>query len=270
LSWTAPLITGDTAITTYTVSGGGTAVVSGTTATVTGLSSNTSYDFVIAAINSVGSGVSSRGSSILTLNFNEATGGTVTTVSNYNGTGHTFQVHTFTSGGTLVVLNGNSPFSVLLVGNGGGGGGVSNQAGGGGGGGGGVYTNATMTMSPGSYPVGVSHATLNGQTGFNGGGGQGWGNGQVGGTSGSPTAHSGGTPNPIYEGSGGGGAGGVGGNANGNGGGGGGGGVSRNTSGTASTYGSGGPGGGGWQNGTAGQGFPGSQTGGVIVAYRII
>lgn len=55
--------------------------------------------------------------------YNAATGGTVTTVSNYNGTGETWKVHRFTSNGTLTVTSapGAFPFRVLLVGAGNGG-----------------------------------------------------------------------------------------------------------------------------------------------------
>ena len=50
--------------------------------------------------------------------FNSATGGTVTTVEDYNGTGQRWRVHTFTSSGTFTVQSGKLPFRVLVVGSG--------------------------------------------------------------------------------------------------------------------------------------------------------
>ena len=48
LNWTAPAnATG----LTYTVTGGGTVAISGTTATITGLTGNTTYAFVVSAVN---------------------------------------------------------------------------------------------------------------------------------------------------------------------------------------------------------------------------
>ena len=54
LSWSAPASGGTP--TSYTVTGGGTATVSGTTATITGLTDATSYTFSVAASNAVGTG----------------------------------------------------------------------------------------------------------------------------------------------------------------------------------------------------------------------
>lgn len=53
--------------------------------------------------------------------YNAATGGTVATVTNYNGTGETWKVHTFTSNGTFTVTQsvGAFPFRVLAIGKGG-------------------------------------------------------------------------------------------------------------------------------------------------------
>ena len=269
LSWSEPFIVGDSPITSYTVTGSGSITVTDTTATVTGLAANTSYTFTIRAQNALGLGISSTSSSVTTFGYNSATGGTETTVSNYNGTGQTWKVHTFRSAGTLTVTSSTTPFSVLLVGNGGGGGGPNGGGGGGGGGGaGGVYTNASMTLSNESYGVTLSPATFNGQSAQNGARGQGEGNGQSGGASGAPTSFSGGT-GFIWDGGGGGGSAGAGFNADGNGPRPGGPGLSRNITGTASTYGVGGTSGGAWGTGQVGTGFPSDQTGGVIVSYRI-
>lgn len=240
----------------------------------TGLTAGTSYQFKVRPVYADGSkGGWSFFKNRSPLGFNAATGGTVTTVSNYNGTGQTWKIHTFRSGGTFTVTNSANPFSVLLVGNGGSGGGgiYGTYAGGGGGGGGGVYTNTSMTLTNTSYSVSVGPTTFNGQTASNGSNGQGSGNGNNGGSSGSPTSYPGGGvyPSSSYSGGGGGGAGGGGGGGNGFDPGGGGPGVSRNISGTALTYGSGGAGGGSAANGAPGKGFPGEQTGGAIIAYRI-
>jgi len=124
LSWSAPLNVGDSAISSYTVTGSpveGTIVVTGTTASITGLTAATAYTFTVTALNSIGSGPSVISATITTPNFNSATGGTVTTVSNYNSTGQTWKVHEFTSNASLVVTGAGEPFSVYIGGGNGGG-----------------------------------------------------------------------------------------------------------------------------------------------------
>jgi hypothetical protein len=276
LSWSAPIISGDSAVTSYIVTGGGTANVSGTTATITGLTANTSYAFVVRAFNGVGSGLPATAASITTLNFNDATGGTTTEVSNYNGTGQTWRVHTFNSSGTFTVTASTQTFRGLVVGGGGAGGGAL----GGGGGGGGVNNNTSLTLSNQAYTVTVNGggatqfvspgssslgSVMTAQGGF---GGQGSGNGSNGGASGSPTSNGGGSGNNSNEGGGGGGAGGGGGSSVGNGGGLPGSGLSNNITGGSLVYGTGGQGGTGGA-GSAGQGRPGNIGGTVIVSYRI-
>ena len=67
--------------------------------------------------------------------YNSATGGTVTEVDNYNGTGQKWRVHTFTVDGTFNVTKAAKPFRVLVGGGGGGGaggGGASGASGSGG------------------------------------------------------------------------------------------------------------------------------------------
>lgn len=54
--------------------------------------------------------------------FNSATGGTTSTVTNYNSTGQTWRVHEFTSNAPLVVTKFSQPFSVYIGGGNGGGG----------------------------------------------------------------------------------------------------------------------------------------------------
>jgi hypothetical protein len=71
--------------------------------------------------------------------FNDAAGGTETTVTNYNSTGQTWKAHSLTNGQTLTVLAGPKPFSVLVAGEAGAGGLVSSGRGGGGG----AQTNAS-------------------------------------------------------------------------------------------------------------------------------
>lgn len=85
--------------------------------------------------------------------WNAATGGTVSDVENYNGTGERWRVHTFTGDGTLDVSIGAQPFRVLAVGGGGGGNhGWSGNTGHGGDGGYGV-DNPSVTIAPGTYSV---------------------------------------------------------------------------------------------------------------------
>ncbi len=61
LTWAAPAATGGSAITGYTVatSPGGTTTVTGTSATITGLTSGTAYTFTVTANNGVGTGPTS-------------------------------------------------------------------------------------------------------------------------------------------------------------------------------------------------------------------
>jgi hypothetical protein len=60
--------------------------------------------------------LSARGGDVVGPFFNSATGGSTNDVSNYNGTGQTWRVHTFTSSGTFTVTGSNSWFRVLCVG----------------------------------------------------------------------------------------------------------------------------------------------------------
>ena len=79
--------------------------------------------------------------------FNEATGGTVTEIANYNGSGELWRVHTFTSSGSLVVSSDADPngFRVYALGGGG--------AGGAGGGGGGGVQDGSFTIPSGSHTI---------------------------------------------------------------------------------------------------------------------
>ena len=154
LSWSAPAISGDSAVTSYTVTGGGSISVSGTTANITGLTANTSYTFTVIAVSSLGNGVAVSAAPITTFNFNSATGGTETSVSNYNGTGQTWRIHEFTSGGTLTVNAAPTTFRVYVGGGNGGGqssgccGSCAQRASFGG-----QYTNDALSLSVTSYPV---------------------------------------------------------------------------------------------------------------------
>ena len=129
LSWSAPSDTGGATITGYRIKKNGSTLVAntgttGTTYSATGLSGNTSYNFNVAAINSVGTGTDGNTPSLTTGAFVAASGGTVTTYGNYKS-------HTFTSSGTLTFSTGGS-VDVLIVAGGGGGHGTAGGAGAGG------------------------------------------------------------------------------------------------------------------------------------------
>lgn len=62
-----------------------------------------------------------RGLGLVFAPFNDATGGTIAEISNYNGTGEIWRVHTLTSNGTFDVSSSFEPFRILIVGGGGGG-----------------------------------------------------------------------------------------------------------------------------------------------------
>jgi len=131
-----------------------------TTYTYTGLTTGQSYNFSVVGVDSAGNFSGSASQKTATPpGWNDATGGTITTVSNYNGTGQTWRVHTFTASSTFTVTNSGSPFSYLVVAGGGGaGGGGGNNAQGftaGGGGSGGVLTNTNLTMTNIAYTITV-------------------------------------------------------------------------------------------------------------------
>jgi hypothetical protein len=191
--------------------------------------------------------------------FNAATGGTETTITDYNGTGQTWKVHTFNAGGTFEVLTSVLPFQILACGGGGGGGG-SNNAVHGGAGGGGRVGHGPMTVAVGSHAVVVG-------TGGPGGGGNGSG------TNGNPSSVAGvvGTGGAA-SGANAGGTSGAGGGAN----------LTNNISGANVLYGAdapvfnagggaGGapPGGGGGPAAVGTNGGGTGQTGRVVIAYRI-
>ena len=119
------------------------------------------YHFTVSATNQMGTGPVSVQSTAAQFNFNKATGGTVTEVTNYNGMGETWRVHTFTGNGTLNVEMAPQPFRVLVVGGGGGGGGGGgNQHGGGGSGG--YGSDSTISISTGAHSVVVGNGGIHG------------------------------------------------------------------------------------------------------------
>jgi len=87
--------------------------------------------------------------------FNAATGGTVTDVEDYNGTGQRWRVHTFTGSGTFTVTTADQPFRALVLGSGGRGG-IQYIYEVGGGGDGGYNGGTDQAQIPvGAYPVTV-------------------------------------------------------------------------------------------------------------------
>lgn len=233
---------------------------------VTGLTIGQSYNFKVRPIFSDGSTggwsyVKSSGPN----GFNSATGGTITTVANYNGTGQTWKIHSFTSSGTLSVTDapGVNSFRVLAVGGGGNGG---SSAGGGGGGGQVLDVTRSLTVSNYTVTIGSQNAssslgsTVVAAAGAAGGAGREGaysGCGGPGGTSGS--GFGGGSVNCggyAERGAGGGGAGAAGSGGTG------GSGVSTNIRGSVQTFGGGGGGGGSDNVGPGGGGSGGGASGG--------
>jgi len=151
--------------------------------TISGLTLGQTFTVRLRAVNAAGVGTQSASAQGTVLGYNVATGGNVSTVSNYNGTGQTWRVHSFTSGGTFNVTTSTFPFRILVVGGGGGGGGGASPGGGGGGGGGGqVVANNSVVIPAGSRSVSVGGGGgIQSET--RGDGGAYWGGGGSGGSS---------------------------------------------------------------------------------------
>ena len=113
------------------------------------------YSMVILTKVGAGMWLVAKGSGGAGNYFNNAAGGTVTEISDYNGSGELWRVHTFTGNGSLEVLDSQQPFRVLVVGGGGPGGPSPNDSSyiGGGGGGGGVYENSALQIEVGPHAV---------------------------------------------------------------------------------------------------------------------
>lgn len=273
---------------------------------VSGLTIGNSYNFKVRPVYADGSvGGWSFFKNGEPTGFNEATGGSILDVENYNGSGETWRIHEFSSDDTfdIVYSSASNPFKALVVAGGGGGGDQGDRSGGGGGGGG-YLEETSLILSSGSYSltvgsggainsnggnsVGFGLTAIGGGRGNGGSGGSGGGarhNGGIGtGTSGQGnnggSGFDGGPPGPWIAG-GGGGAGAAGGRPTG------GAGKSSSITGTSLTYAGGGGGGaqnsGGGGNGSTtsgyGQGGRGwgassgasstGTSGVIIVSYRI-
>ena len=114
---------------------------------------------------------------MLPIVWNDATGGTITTDTNYNGTGQTWKIHTFTTSGTFTPSKAGQTFTAAL-GGGGGGSGQTAQGNLGGRGGHGIGATWTGLLTAQAYTV-----TVGGGGGGAGVDPWGWGNGGGGGTS---------------------------------------------------------------------------------------
>ena len=124
---------------------------------------------------------------------NEATGGTIATISNYNGTGETWKTHTFTSSSSLNITKADMPFRVLVVGGGAHGGGGScgtgqlSCSGYGGGSGGFVDITTDLTVSSKTITVGGQSQGSSISGSISVGGGSGRTGGSNGGRDGDPS-----------------------------------------------------------------------------------
>ncbi len=153
LSWSAPSDTGGATITGYRIKKNGSTLVAdtgstGTTYSATGLSSSTSYNFTVAAINSIGTGADGNTPSRSTTAYNiSATGGTITTAGGY-------RQHVFTSSGTFNITSNNDSITIDVIAVGGGGGTASGAEWCmGGAGGGAVVTTSSEAGTTGSRTV---------------------------------------------------------------------------------------------------------------------
>lgn len=137
------------------------------TYTVTGLTTGTAYSFSVLGVdvNGAFSG-SASGKTATPPGWNAATGGAVNDYSNYNGTGQTWRVHSFTSNGTLTVTNAGSTFNYLVIG-GGGGGGNANANGYKAGNPGGFNNVTGATLSAISYSITIGGGGAGGNQGQN-------------------------------------------------------------------------------------------------------
>ena len=142
-------------------------------ATVSGTEPFVNYVVSIYGVNAAGKGEPAS-TFPFQLNYNEATGGTVTVIDDFDGTGERWQAHLFTSSGDFTAVSSPQPFTYgMFAGGGGGGNGGSGSFGpqNGGRGGGGGYYSSTMTMDSGSvHTIYISAVAGNGgYTGNNGG-----------------------------------------------------------------------------------------------------
>lgn len=123
----------------------------------------TDYVVTIYGVNVAGRGKTAKTDSFQ-LNYNEATGGTLSVVDDYNLSGQKWNVHRFNSGGTFTVTSAPADFRILVVGGGAHGGGGSCGTGqlscSGYGGGSGGYVEAQQLLTPGDYTI-----TVGGQSG---------------------------------------------------------------------------------------------------------
>ena len=111
------------------------------------------YSMVILTKVGAGMWLVAKGSGGVGSYFNSATGGTVTEIADYNGTGELWRVHTFTSNGSLEVVDSQQPFRVFLIGAGNNGGNGHYHSGPAGGAGGKVISNDAQTLTAGALSV---------------------------------------------------------------------------------------------------------------------
>lgn len=141
------------------------------TKTVTGLATGVEHTFKVRAYDAGGlfGGWSSE-KKATPLGWNAATGGTITDVDNYNGSGQRWRVHKFTSNGSFDVSVATGTFRWLVTG---GGGGCGWTEGGNscGGGNAASASNDAATIAVGSHAVTVGAGGANGQYGVNYGNG---------------------------------------------------------------------------------------------------
>jgi len=123
----------------------------------------TKYDIQIFGVNKAGRGEAAD--TTFEISYNKASGGQVTDVLNYNGTGQKWRIHQFDADGTFEVQAAVLPFRVLCVAGGGGASSSAQSFAGGGGGAGGMLSLDSASLIERSYSAVIGGGGKGGSAG---------------------------------------------------------------------------------------------------------